>query len=378
MTKKIAVLGSTGSVGTQTLDIIRQNQDKFELSAVVAYANKTTLKGQKDEFNTPFAGLVDDTIAENDGFCYGESVLKQAVDLCDTVVVATRGIIALDAVIYAIKSGKTVALANKEVLVCAGKLISDALKQYGGKIIPVDSEHSALFQCGANGKDVKKLILTASGGAFWGKTKNQLKNVTPKQALNHPRWNMGKKITIDSATLINKGFEVIEAAILFDKTPDDVQVVIHPQSYVHSMVEYTDGAVIAQIANTDMKLPISYALSYPERVLDAVKPFDFSVEKRLDFLPADSDLLKGIQICRDAYAVGKNMPCVVCAADEVAVDYFLNGKISFLDIYDIIYDACDYYINKLKDDKPNKDDIVKLFNEVKLFTKKSIEDKKCC
>lgn len=326
--KKVAVLGSTGSIGRQTLDVIASQCDSLEVSALVAYSDAETLAKQKIKYGAGYAAL----IAEKGADC-----LIDAVKGADTVVVATRGIIALDAVLFALKEGKTVALANKETLVCGGELVRSRLAGACGRLVTLDSEHSAIWQCLA-GKDsaaVKRLILTASGGAFLNYTEEQLKTAKAREALKHPTWSMGNKITIDSATMMNKGLEIIEASYLFDVPQEKIDVLVHPQSVVHSLVEFVDGSVMAQMACPDMRLPIQYALTYPERLPSRVKPLDL-VGARLEFYAPDCNKFKCISLCRQAFAMGGLYPTVLNAANDVCVDAYLKNKIGFFDIAEII------------------------------------------
>lgn len=372
--RKVAILGSTGSVGRQTIDVIKQYKDDFKITALVAFSNKILLRKQQKEFNVEFVGIIDDKLLSDDDFFYGEESLLKAVDLADVVVVATRGILALPAVIKALKAGKTVAIANKECVISAGELLLEAQKEGKGLLLPIDSEHSAIFQC-LNGQVApEKLIITCSGGAFLGKTKLELEKVNSRDALKHPKWHMGNKITIDSATLINKGFEVLEARWFFGVEPKNIQVVIHPQSVIHSCVEFCDGSILAQLAVTDMRLPIAYALNYPQRMCNNIEKLDLFTIKNLQFLMVDNETFEGIQICIDAYYAHKLMPAVLVSADEVVVDYFLADKIKFNQIYDILKSVCNYYKNNLDCIKFDVEGILFLDASVKEYTKKLIGD----
>lgn len=346
--KKIAVLGSTGSIGTQTLDIVRNHADILKIEVLAANSSDELLEKQINEFNPSIAVLYDKNAYEKlkarySGttklFCGEEGLIIGATsDKIDTVVTSLMGFAGLRPTMAAIEAGKNIALANKETLVVAGELVMRNARKKGIKIMPIDSEHGALFQC-LHGEDmtkVDKLIITASGGPFRGKTKDKLKNVSVEQCLNHPTWNMGKKITIDSATLMNKGLEVIEAKQLYDVPYDKIQVVVHPQSIVHSMVQYVDGSVIAQLASTDMRLPIQYALTYPHRMKCVAPKLDFWQIQPLTFEKPDTNTFRGLALAYEAGRIGGSMPCVMNAANEIAVEAFLNGQIGFLDIYDII------------------------------------------
>ncbi|HIX83729.1 MAG TPA: 1-deoxy-D-xylulose-5-phosphate reductoisomerase [Candidatus Megamonas gallistercoris] len=348
--KKIAVLGSTGSIGTQTLDVVRNHADILKIEVLAANNNDELLEKQIEEFAPSIAVLNDKNAYEKlkarysgkTQLLWGEEGLIEGVvnDKIDTVVTSLMGFAGLRPTMAAITAGKNIALANKETLVVAGELVMRSAKEKNIEIMPVDSEHGALFQC-LHGEDmtkVDKLIVTASGGPFRGKTKEELKNVSVKQCLNHPTWKMGRKITIDSATLMNKGLEVIEAKQLYGVSYDNIQVVVHPQSIVHSMVQYVDGSVIAQLASTDMRLPIQYALTYPERLACVAPKLDFWQMQPLTFEKPDTDTFRVLALAYEAGKIGGSMPCVMNAANEIAVEAFLNEQISFLDIYDIIED----------------------------------------
>lgn len=338
--KKVAILGSTGSIGRQTLDVIALNGDLFEATALVANSDKKTLYAQKEKFGAGYAALM----AED-----GVGCLCEAIKDADIIVVATRGIVALDAVLASIKQGKTVALANKETLVCGGEIVKDCLSSYGGKIVTLDSEHSAIWQCleGNNKSEVKRLILTASGGAFAFWDESRLKTAKAQDALKHPTWSMGQKITIDSATMMNKGLEIIEASYLFDLPQDKIDVLIHPQSIVHSMVEFVDGSVMAQMACPDMRLPIQYALTYPNRRPSAVPSLDL-VGKRLEFYAPDYNKFRCISLCRQAFAAGGLYPTALNAANDICVDAFIGGKISFTDIADTVEKALNSFVPRME------------------------------
>lgn len=346
--KNIAVLGSTGSIGTQTLEVVRRNKDLFHITVLAANASDELLEQQIKEFSPEIAVLSDENAYKRLKARYQGStklmggrtafIEAAAVPEVDTVVTSMMGFAGLEPTMQAIAAKKNIALANKETLVVAGELVMRAAKASGVKILPVDSEHCAFFQClqGENLATVEKLLLTCSGGPFRGKKRAELKNATRAEVLAHPTWNMGQKITVDSATLVNKGLEVIEAKWLYGVDYEQIQVVVHPQSIVHSMVEFTDGAVIAQLGSTDMKLPIQYALTYPNRIHSDFERLDFWQLKDLTFAKPDTDTFKGLKFAYEAGKIGGSMPCVFNAANEIAVGAFLQGAIKFLDIYDII------------------------------------------
>lgn len=346
--KNIAVLGSTGSIGTQTLEVVRRNKDLFHITVLAANASDELLEQQIKEFSPEIAVLSDENAYKRLKARYQGStklmggraafIEAAAVPEVDTVVTSMMGFAGLEPTMQAIAAKKNIALANKETLVVAGELVMRAAKANGVKILPVDSEHCAFFQClqGENLATVEKLLLTCSGGPFRGKKRAELKNATRAEVLAHPTWNMGQKITVDSATLVNKGLEVIEAKWLYGVDYEQIQVVVHPQSIVHSMVEFTDGAVIAQLGSTDMKLPIQYALTYPSRIHSDFERLDFWQLKDLTFAKPDTDTFKGLKFTYEAGKIGGSMPCVFNAANEIAVGAFLQGTIKFLDIYDII------------------------------------------
>ncbi len=351
--KNLVVLGSTGSIGTQTLEIVRK-QEGLNVLALAAGSNVALMEAQIREFSPKYAVMFDEKAA----FHLKEAVSDMPVKVlqgmeglieistlldADIVVTALVGMIGIRPTIAAIKAGKTIALANKETLVTAGHIIMPLAKEYNVPILPVDSEHSAIFQSlnGENPSTISKILLTASGGPFRGKSYEELKTMTVEDALKHPNWSMGKKVTIDSASLVNKGLEVIEAKWLFNVSADDVTVVIHPQSIVHSMVEYTDGAVIGQMGIPDMKLPIQYALFYPDRKPMYNNRVDFFKLQSLTFFEPDIETFKGLKYAYNAIHEGGNMPTVFNAANELAVKDFLEKKISFTGIYDYIEAAMD-------------------------------------
>ena len=350
--KKIAILGSTGSIGTQTLEVVREHKEELCVTALAAGRNKERLKEQIKEFHPSLVSLADEKLAmelEQELAGSGVTVLHGMDGLVavagaedsDVVVTAVVGMMGILPTMEAIRRGKDIALANKETLVTAGHLIIPMAKEYGVSILPVDSEHSAIFQClhSARRQDVDKILLTASGGPFRGKTLADLEKVTLEDALKHPNWSMGRKITIDSSTMINKGLEVIEAKWLFDVSVDEIQVVVQPQSVIHSMVEYEDGSVIAQLGTPDMKLPIQYALYYPERRYLPGDRLDFWSLSHLDFEKPDLDTFYGLALAYEAGREGGSMPTVLNAANELAVSMFLDRQITYLEIVEIIEDC---------------------------------------
>ena len=348
--KNISILGSTGSIGVSTLDVIVKNPSRFRVLALSAGKNLKLLKDQIDLFGPKVVSVLDeycaDQLVDMLGHSPGTKVLwgddgyreiasfKEA----DMVVSAIVGAAGLLPTVEAINAGKDVALANKETMVMAGSLVVEKAKTMGVNILPVDSEHGAIFQClqGQNRKDVRKIILTASGGPFFRLSREKLKEVTLADAFKHPNWEMGQKITIDSASMMNKGLEVIEAKWFFDVDVDKVDVLIHPQSIVHSMVEYSDGSVIAQLGVPDMKAPIAYALSYPERLSDVISTLDLCEVGRLEFFPPDFDKFKNLKLAYLAMRKGGTMPAVLNAANEVAVEAFVEGAICFIDMPDVV------------------------------------------
>ena len=351
--KKISILGSTGSIGTQTLEIVRDNND-LQVEALVAKSNIELLEEQVREFKPKLVCVYDDEKAKvlkdnikdlNIEVVSGmDGMIECAtIESAEIVVTAVVGMIGILPTIEAIKSGKDIALANKETLVTAGHIIIPLAKENNVKIYPVDSEHSAIFQSlnGEDKKEIKKIILTASGGPFRGKKIEHLQDIGPEDALKHPNWSMGRKITIDSATMVNKGLEVIEAKWLFDVDFDKIQVVVHPQSIIHSMVEYVDGAVMAQLGMPDMKLPIQYALFYPNRRVMNNNMLDFYKLGSISFEEPDMETFRGLKLAYEVGRTGGSLPTVYNAANEKAVELFLNNKIKFLDIYKIIEKCVD-------------------------------------
>lgn len=348
--KKLSILGSTGSIGKNTLEVISRHPDKFRVVALAARNSVQELESQIKQFKPQVVAVHDGPSAEHlkkkklpVDILTGEQGLIDAATLgnVDTVVSAIVGSPGLVPTYEAIKAGKDIALATKEALVMAGEIVMAEASAKGVSIIPVDSEHSAIFQCldGRDMNEVDKIILTASGGSFRNKSVSELDNVTLAGALNHPNWDMGRKITIDSATMMNKGLEIIEACRLFNVPPGKVDVVIHPQSIVHSMVSFVDGSVIAQMSVPDMKGPISYALSYPQRLGDILPVLDLAQIKELTFEKPDENKYPAIALTYEALKAGGTMPCVLNAANEAAVNAFLDEKISFTDIIKVVSDT---------------------------------------
>ncbi|WP_022775548.1 1-deoxy-D-xylulose-5-phosphate reductoisomerase [Butyrivibrio sp. AE2015] len=354
--RKIVLLGSTGSIGTQTLDVVRNNSKELEVVGLAANTRVEMVEKQVREFKPKYVCMFDENAAKDlkqrlsdidiEVYSGMEGLLEiVSVPEADTVLTAVVGMIGIRPTIKAIESGKDIALANKETLVCAGHIIMPLAAKMGVNILPVDSEHSAIFQS-LNGepKDkVEKILLTASGGPFRGKKKAELENMTAADALKHPNWDMGPKVTIDSSSLVNKGLEVMEARWLFDVSLDNIQVLVHPQSIVHSAVQYVDGAVIAQLGVPDMKLPIQYALFYPDRRPMAEKRLDLFELGSLTFEKPDIETFRGLKLAFDAAYAGGSMPTVFNAANEMAVRRFLKGDIRYLEIYDMIEEAMEHH-----------------------------------
>ncbi len=349
--KNIVILGSTGSIGTQTLEIVRNNKD-LKVVALAANSNAERLEEQVREFAPKIAVMYDEEAAKElrasvadlpvKVLCGMEGLLEAAVmPEADVLLTAVVGMIGIRPTLAGIEAGKTIALANKETLVCAGHLIMPLAKKKGVAILPVDSEHSAIFQSlnGEPKERLSKILLTASGGPFRGKKREELVNVRPEDALRHPNWSMGRKITIDSSTLVNKGLEVMEAGWLFDVPVSRIQVVVQPQSVIHSMVEYVDGGIMAQLGTPDMKLPIQYALFYPDRRPMQGERLDFYKLGQITFEAPDTETFKALPLAYKAAGIGGSMPTVYNAANEKAVSLFLNGRISYLQITEII-EAC--------------------------------------
>lgn len=347
--RQIAVFGSTGSIGTQTLDLVRKHPDLFRTEILTARNNLELLIKQAKEFlpETVIIANKDHYNALKDSLknlkinvLAGEEEIEAAAGSCrsDLIVAAMVGYAGMKPVISAVGAGKNIALANKETLVVAGELIKNLSEKTGSRILPVDSEHSALFQCleGEKISSVEKIVLTASGGPFLAFNREQLLNVTPAQALKHPNWEMGSKVTIDSATLMNKGLEVIEAKWLFDLEPEKIDVVVHPQSIIHSLVYFHDGSVKAQLGMPDMRIPILYALAYPDRVMSELPRLDLAAAGGLTFRKPDTSLFRSLSLAYHSLRAGGNMPCIMNAANEVAVTGFLEGKTGFLNIPEVV------------------------------------------
>jgi len=346
MTKVLSVLGSTGSIGTQSLDVARKRD--YRISALAAFSNVDLIEKQIREFKPEIAALVDEKAAADLKIRVADMPVKvySGVDgvcecarekTCDTVLNSVVGMAGLKPTLSAIDAKKKIALANKETLVAGGKLVYDRANANGVDILPVDSEHSAIFQClqGCHDKkQLKKIILTASGGPFFGKTIDELKNVTVQDALKHPNWSMGAKITIDSATMMNKGLELIEAVWLFGMKPEDIDIVVHRQSIIHSLIEFDDNSVLAQLGLPDMRIPIQYALTYPDRFPSPVGELNLAKCGELTFFEPDYDTFKCINLCRKAISMGGLFPAAVNSANEQANKLFREGKIGFLDIYE--------------------------------------------
>ncbi len=383
MKRGIAILGSTGSIGTQALEVIRSNPDLFEVEVLTANNNIDLLIEQAFEF------VPNNVVITNDAhyqrltrelerlpvkiYC-GKEAVEQAVamDSVHMVLTAMVGFAGLKPTISAIEAGKGIALANKETMVVAGKLIMDLAKANNAPVIPVDSEHSAIFQClsGEQGNPVEKIILTASGGPFLNADPASLSEVTPEQALNHPNWCMGPKITIDSATMMNKGLEVIEAKWLFDVAPGQIEVVVHPQSIVHSMVQFEDGSIKAQMGLPDMRLPIQYALAYPGRLKSDFPRFTFTDNPILEFKPPDMKIFRNLAISFQVLDKGGNLPCIMNAANEIAVEAFLKHRIGFMEIPGIIEST----LEKARfNENPDLDDLIESDREARELAEKLIE-----
>ena len=374
--KRIAILGSTGSIGRQALEVIRAHPEYFEAEVLTAQDNAILLIEQAMEFKPNAVVIVNENyypevkdalIPLGIKVFAGQNALDSVVqmDSIDLVVTAIVGYAGLKPTIKAIEAGKTIALANKETLVVAGALITELAKRKGVNILPVDSEHSAIFQClvGEFHNRVEKIVLTASGGPFRGKNLNDLKSVTKAQALQHPNWTMGAKVTIDSATLMNKGLEIIEAKWLFGVKPGQVEVEVHPQSIVHSLVQFEDGSMKAQLGLPDMRLPIQFAMTYPERLKSEFPRFEFANYPALTFEKPDIETFRNLALAFEALHRGGNMPCVLNAANEVAVAEFLKGKISFLEMSEVVEQCMarmDYIDCPVYEDYVNTDRITRI------------------
>ncbi len=361
--KKIVILGSTGSIGTQTLDVIRNNPDRFKVVALTCASRRDQMMEQAKEFGVPedHCFVCDGTHEEN------VSKLIEAATLdCDMVVNSLMGMRGLEPTYHAIMAGHDVALANKETLVAGGSIIMDLVAEKGVKLLPIDSEHSAIFQCleGNKGRSIKKILLTCSGGPFRGKKREDMANVTAREALKHPKWNMGPKITIDSATLMNKGLEVIEAKWLFGVEADKIQVLIHPQSIVHSGVEFMDNSILCQLGIPDMRIPISLALGYPDRLDSPDEELDmFGMGSNLTFSRPDLETFQCLKLAYYAIGQGGSCPVVMNAANEVLVERFLKDEIGFLDIPDKL---CDLVYGHVTQKSLTLEDIIEIDRETRL------------
>ena len=382
MKKKIAILGSTGSIGIQTLDVIQKNKELFTAEILIAGQNSNLLIKQAKIFKPKIVVINDES-----KYLYVKEHLKnqktkvfagkkEVINVVknksiDTVVSAVVGYSGLEPTISAIKAGKNIALANKETLVVAGELINNLIKKYKVKMYPIDSEHSAIYQCilGEEKNKYEKIILTASGGPFRGFKLSELEKVTPHEALNHPKWKMGKKISIDSATLMNKGLEVIEAKWLFDIDPSNIEVVIHPEAIVHSMVQFIDGSIKAQLGVPDMKIPIQFALTSPYRIESNFPRLSLNKKLSLNFEKPDLNTFKNLKLAFQAIKEGGNKPCILNAANEVVVDSFLKKEIKFLEMSNIIEECLNKmeYIANL-----NFEDYVEIDRKTRILTKKLI------
>ncbi len=384
MKKRIAILGSTGSIGTQSLDVISHNPDKFEVEVLTANNNVNLLIEQakkvqpnavvianKQKYNQVADALSNEPIKVYAGAdAINQVVQMESVDLVLTAMVGYSGLIPT---YHAIKAGKNIALANKETLVVAGEIITKIAHEKKVEILPVDSEHSAIFQClaGEFMNPVEKIYITCSGGPFRGKTENELRNVTVNDALAHPNWEMGNKITIDSATLMNKGFEVIEAHWLFGLAPSKIDVIVHPESIVHSLVQFEDGSMKAQLGLPDMKLPVQYAIGFPYRIKNNYQRFNFLDYPTLRFEPPNTKIFRNLALAYEALDFGGNKPCILNAANEVVVDAFLKNKIGFLQMSETIEKAMN---NIAFIEKPSLDDLIETNAEARRVTKLLIED----
>ena len=376
--KQIAILGSTGSIGTQALEVIAENDSLFEVYAITANNQVDLLIEQARKFKPEMVAIANETHYQKlkealsdlpiKVFAGNDSIAQVAeMQPIDIVLTAMVGYSGLKPTINAIKAGKKIALANKETLVVAGELICDLVEKYNSAILPVDSEHSAIFQClvGEGNNPIEKLILTASGGPFRTKSIHELEHVTSAQALKHPNWDMGAKITIDSASMMNKGFEIIEAKWLFGVTPEQIDVVVHPQSIIHSMVQFADGSIKAQLGLPDMKLPIQYAFTYPDRLKTNFPRLNFDICSQFTFEKPDLERFRNLGFAYYAMEKGGNMPCILNAANEIVVEAFLQNKIGFIQMSDIIEDVMSkaYFIAK-----PTYDDYVETDASIRILT----------
>lgn len=365
--KKIVLLGATGSIGDNALAVIRSHPDRFHLRGVAANQSEKALAEIQRAFEVPLTSLF-----QKDGV---EGLIRLATDpAADIVIVATTGTIGVRPTIAALEAGKTVALANKEALVLAGKFVMAAARKGPGRLLPVDSEHNAIFQCldgRENGKNLKRILLTASGGPFLHHTRRELEEVTVEQALQHPNWEMGPKVTIDSSTMANKGLEMIEARWLFDLKPDQIDVVIHPQSIVHSMVEFRDGSVIAQMAPPSMTFPLQHVLSYPERLAPCGETLDFSRIHRLEFRPPDLDHFPCLRLAREALQAGGVAPAIFNAANHIAVEAFLEKQLGFLAIPKLIEHSLK---NAAFEEPESLEELLALEEELLAFARRELKE----
>ncbi len=380
--RQITILGSTGSIGTQALDVIRRHPDRFEVYALTANNQYELLAGQAKEFSADAVAIANEELYPQLEEALSDVPVKvwsgnEAIDRLasahpvDIVLTALVGYSGLKPTIEAVKAGKTIALANKETLVVAGELITRLARQHRSAIIPVDSEHSAIFQClqGEDYTSIEKIYLTASGGPFRNHTLEQLKKVTSKEALRHPNWVMGAKVTIDSASLMNKGFEMIEAKWLFGVEPHQIEVLVHPQSIIHSMVQFKDGSIKAQLGAPDMRMPIQYALGYPERLQADFPRVDFSITKDLTFEAPDTERFRNLAFAYEAIDKGGNMPCILNAANEVVVEAFLKDQITFLGMSDVIEKVMQT-VDYIKE--PTYEDYVETDKQTRIKTKEEL------
>jgi len=382
-TKRIALLGSTGSIGTQALEVIAEHPDLFTAEILTANKNVDLLIEQAKKFIPNIVIIADESLYNKLQSALADLPIKvfagakdieEVVSLpsVDIVLTAMVGFSGLLPTINAIKNKKIIALANKETLVVAGDIIQELALKYGASIRPVDSEHSAIFQClvGEYNNPIEKIFLTASGGPFRNLPQAEFKNITLEQALKHPNWSMGNKITIDSATMMNKGLEAIEAKWLFDIKPEQIEIVVHPQSIVHSMVQFNDGSIKAQMGLPDMKLPIQFAFTYPDRATSSFPRLNFMDYPSLDFQKPDFEKFKALQLAFNAMEVGGNMPCIMNAANEIAVDAFLKKKIKFVDIPNIVNEAMNL---AEKISKPNIEDYLETDIQTRILTNRLIK-----
>lgn len=387
--KKLAVLGSTGSIGTQTLDIVRERPEEFQITALAAGSNVLLLEKQVAEFRPKLVSLTEEKDARelqerlhllgiySTEVVYGIPGLTACAceESADMTVNAVVGMVGILPTVAAIRAGKDIALANKETLVTAGHIIMPLVKEYNVRLLPVDSEHSAVFQClqGAGEQTVEKLLLTASGGPFFGKTKEELGSITVEQALKHPNWSMGKKITVDSSTLVNKGLEVMEAGWLFSLAPEQIEVLVQPKSIIHSMIQFNDGAVLAQLGVPDMKLPIQYAMTYPDRLALSGKRLDFFELQKIEFYRPDTETFRALSLAYDAFREGGSLPTVYNAANEMAVSLFLERKIGYLQITEILERAMDAH-TKIKN--PTLEEVLSIEEETYSYIREHSREKR--